>query len=294
MKPYAERTPDSQYQKLLRYILENGDIKRDTNQGEPAITVFKPPIQLRFDLRNTAPLITERKIGFWKQAVGEILAMINGVTTIKGFQDFGCQYWDKWGSKECCDSIGTPEGDLGPGSYGRIFHDFPTADGGSFNQVAALVQGLKGKPWSRANLMTAWNPWHCSEYGDRKVFCAPCHGNVNCYVHDGYLDMSMDQRSCDVPIGLPSNLIQYAALQIALAQVAALIPRYYIHTFVDAHIYQNQVWAVELMLQREPKQLPRMKILDPTIADIFAFRRDHFAISDYTPHPPIPGIPVSL
>jgi len=294
MKPFGERTPDSKYQDLLRLILKKGERQEINNQAVPCTAYFKPP-DLRFDLRNGFPLITERKIGFWRKAIGEIFAMINGAHTVEEFRRYGCNWWEQWGTKEVCESLGLPEGDFGPGSYGVAFHNFPTPglpDG--FNQFEALVKGLTEKPWSRTNMISPWVPYYASEFGDRKVFIAPCHGWITCYVCDGRLDLCMDQRSCDVPIGLPANLIQYSALLLALAKVTGLRPGYYVHTIKNAQIYDDQREAVEEILCRRPRRLPTLRIIDQTINNLFDFRAEHFEITDYDPHPAISNIPVAF
>lgn len=294
LTPFDQRTPDRQYQDLLRFALQNGERKKNTNQGISAITCFRPPIQLRYDLRNGFPFITERKIGFWRKAIGEILAFINGAVTTKELEEFDCDWWGQWATPECAKSVGLKEGELGPGSYGAAFHNFPTPGlKQGFNQFEALVKGLKEKPWSRTNLVSPWVPYFASEFGERRVFCAPCHGWINCYVHEGRLDLAMDQRSADLPIGVPSNMIQYSTLLLALAQVCNLTPGSYIHTFVDAHIYEDQVEAVEEMISREPRRLPSLGI-NSEISDLFDFRPNDFTISDYHPHPAINNIPVAL
>ncbi len=297
LKPYEERTPDRQYQDLLRYVVDNGKWKKNTNQGLPALTVFRPPIQLRYDLQNGFPLITERRISFWRKAVGEIFAFVNGATTTKELEAFGCDWWSTWATKENAENVGLEEGQLGNfASYGAAFHHFPTPNKPEgFNQFEALVLGLKQKPWSRTNLISPWVPYFASEFGKRRVFCAPCHGWINCHVHDGILDLAMDQRSADLIIGVPANLIQYSVLLLALAEVTGLIPGEYIHTFVDAHIYANQMEAVADILDREPLRLPTVKIVDPEkINSLFDFRTQHFEVSDYHPHPPISDIPVAV
>lgn len=294
IKEFGDRSPDQQYQDLLRLITEQGESQEQNNQTVPCRAYFKPP-DLRFDLRNGFPLITERKIGFWRKAVGEIFAMINGARTVEEFKSFGCDWWEQWGTKEVCDSLSLPEGDFGPGSYGVAFHNFPTPGlPEGFNQFEALVRGLKEKPWSRTNIVSPWVPYFASEFGQRQVFVAPCHGWVTCYVHERRLDMCMSQRSCDVPIGLPANLIQYSALLLALAQVAGLEPGYYIHSLMNAHIYDDQRSAVETILQRKPRCLPTLRITNPEIKNLFDFRVEHFEISDYDPHPAITNIPVAL
>jgi thymidylate synthase len=103
----------------------------------------------------------------------------------------------------------------------------------------------------------------------------------------------MFQRSGDVPIGVPANMIQYAALTMAIAQVLEIEPYEYIHTISDSHIYVDQVPAVEEMLRREPRAFPTMT-LNTAKKDLFDFRKDDFTLSDYNPHPGIKGIPVAI
>jgi len=296
MIPYTKRKSDSQYQDLLRMVHMHGEYRKQTNQGVGAISMFRPPIECRFDLRNGIPLITERKISFWRAAIGELLAFINGAVTVAEMEAFGCKWWHKWATKDLTDRAGLKEGELGPGSYGAAFHNFPTPGlENGFNQFEALVRGLREKPWGRTNLISPWVPYYASEFGKRSVVCAPCHGWIDCYVHnDMTLDLAMDQRSADIPIGVPSNMIQYAALLMMLAQVCNLTPGCFIHTFRDAHIYEDQISAVEQILDREPRQLPTLRITDPTIKDLFAFRAEHFELSDYYPHPAIADIPVAI
>lgn len=103
----------------------------------------------------------------------------------------------------------------------------------------------------------------------------------------------MFQRSCDVPVGLPQNLVQYAALLLAIAHVTNTEPYEYIHSFSDAHIYVNQVDAVKEMLSRESRPLATMNI-NKDKKDLFDFRIEDFSLSDYNPHPGIKNIPVAI
>lgn len=294
MKPFDQRTPDSQYQDTLKLILQKGVRQSTTTQNKGCTKMLCPP-HMEFDLRNGVPLITDRKIGFWRKALAEIFAMINGARTIEDFKRFGCDWWSQWGTKEACDTVGLTEGDLGPGTYGVGFHNFPTpglTEG--FNQFEALVRGLREKPFLRTHEVTPWVPYYASEYGNRKVFVAPCHGWIHCDVTAGTLNLVMRQRSADFPVGVPANMVQYSALLLALAQVTGLEPGRFFHTFVDAHIYEEQLPYVEMLLEREPRRFPTMRIVDTSITDLFTFRPEHFELTDYDPHPAIPGIPVAF
>ncbi len=306
MKPYAERTPDTQYQRLLREIIEKG-VRTPSQQGVDAITLIGPT-PLHFKFENGFPLITERNLApkesenlpvtIWQQAIGEILGFMNGARTQKQLEEFGCYWWRWWVTKEKCEKRGLEEGDLGPGSYGAAFHDFPTAEGGTYNQFKNIIEQIKEFPHLRTHFISPWIPQYTirGEGKQQRVVVAPCHGWIHIRIIEGKLTLHMIQRSCDVPVGLPQNLIQYAALAIAIAQVTGVEAYEYVHSFSDAHIYVDQMDAVKTMLERESRALPGLEIsaAAKNKKDIFAFRREDFLLTDYNPHPGIKKIPVAI
>ena len=73
-----------------------------------------------------------------------------------------------------------------------------------------------------------------------------------------------------------------------IAQVCDLAPGEFIHTFGDAHIYNNHFEQIGLQLSREPRPLPTMT-LNPNVKDIFAFTYEDFTLENYDPHPTIKG-----
>lgn len=103
----------------------------------------------------------------------------------------------------------------------------------------------------------------------------------------------MFQRSGDVPVGVPSNMVQYATLTLMLAEVLGLEPYEYVHTISDAHIFVDQIPAVEQMLKREPLPLPTMRLKNKR-TDLFAYRYTDFELLNYHPHPGIKNIPVAI
>jgi thymidylate synthase len=103
----------------------------------------------------------------------------------------------------------------------------------------------------------------------------------------------MFQRSGDFPVGVPSNMAQYAALLMMLAHVTKTEPYEFVHSFSDAHIYVDQIPNVEELLKREPKAFPTVTMVNKK-DDIFAYRADDFELSDYDPHPSMKDIPVAV
>lgn len=294
-KPYDQRTPDTQYHDIVQRILDEGEWS-DTRQGPRAKTLIG--VQMRFRLENGFPVITDRSIkSFWQKPIGELCAFINGARTREQLAEFGCTWWDAWTSEEKTSKRGLETGDIGPGSYGAAFHDFPTADGGSFNQFKHVVEQIKELPELRTHFITPWVPQYIvrGKGKQQKVTIAPCHGWVHVRVFGEKLHLHMFQRSGDVPIGVPSNMIQYAALALMLEQLTGYEAVEYVHTISDAHIYEDQVEHILPMLEREPLRLPTVTLTEAgkQITDIHDFRMEHFELSDYDPHPSIPKIPVA-
>ncbi len=287
--------PLSQYQQLLKLVMEQG-IRSESQMEVDTITLLSP-MTLRFDLSKEVPVITERKISekMWKGAIGELFGFINGARTQAELETFGCTWWKSWVTEKKCKKRGLETGDLGPGSYGAAFHDFPTAEGETFNQFEAIVQQIKERPFLKTHFISPWIPQYNVRIKGRtqKVVVCPCHGWINIRILNNKLYLHMFQRSCDIPIGLPANLAQYSALTLALAEVTGYEVGEYIHSFSDAHIYVDQLDKVKELLSRETRPLPKMKIVNKK-KDLFSYRPDDFEVYDYNPHPGMWDIPVAV
>jgi thymidylate synthase len=288
--PYAERKPDDQYLSLLEDIRDEGELVRHPHQkGMGRLTHLSLP-PLVYKLSNGFPLSTERNIPFWRVAIAELVAFMNGVTTNAGLHKFGCNWWDKWTTPEKCAIFGLEAGDLGLASYGGAYGKFPMPDGGAFNQFVHVVKGMQESPSMSTHCVTSWIPFGVLQHSGlkRKVVVAPCHGNfLKFTIINGKMTLQHVQRSADMPVGVVSNITQYAALLLMAAQVVGVEPYKYVHYFLDAQIYENQIEGVEELLKRVPRAFPTLRVVDPTIKDILAFRPEHFELSDYNPHPGI-------
>jgi thymidylate synthase len=299
--PCSEKQCDYQYQNLLREILDKGILETKTrlvnkeNKEVGALSLFGST-PMRFKLNNGFPMITERDVSsFWGGPIGELFGFINGARTQEQLQEFGCHWWKSWVTEKKCSKRGLKTGDLGPGSYGAAFHDFPTVDGGIFNQFEHLVRQIKELPGLRTHIITPFIPQYLirGKYKQQKVVVVPCHGLIQVRIINNKLFLTMVQRSGDVPIGVPSNMIQYAALTLALAQVTGFEACEYIHTIMDAHIYLDQIPLVKKLIERKPYRFPSVHV-DPIVKNIFSFRKEHFSLSEYQPHPSMKEIPVAI
>ncbi|MEX2436774.1 MAG: thymidylate synthase [Candidatus Paceibacterota bacterium] len=285
-KPYEERVPDSQYQDALKKIYEEG---REVIPIHGEKTKMLIGVQLRYDISNGFPVITERDLSghFFKGALAEHIAFLNGARTQEELEKFGCKWWDKWVTKEKCDIFGLSEGDLGEGSYGAAWANFPTKEGESFNQIKEVMRQLKERPYLRTHFISPWIPQYTIQHENltRKVVVAPCHGWIHILADPRTKELSIHhfQRSADFPVGVPFNIIQYASFGLMAASLIGYTLKDVVYTFSDAHIYERQFEKVEEIISREPRKLPTVE-LNSSVKDIFEFRPKHFTLKDYDPH----------
>lgn len=295
-KPFEERTPDSQYQDCMRLTLETGE-RLPTPQGTDALTL-PHSYTMRYLLSNGAPVITARKIPFWRKSIGEIMALSRGKRTLEQLEEYGCRnFWEDSATPEKCLKRGLEPGDLGPGSYGVAFHDFPMPGGGTFNQFEAVIAQIKYKPLLRTHFVSPWIPYlnFRTETLIQKVVTSPCHGWVRFRVLGTRLVLQMVQRSGDLPVGVPSNKAQYTALLLMVAKDTNLVPWMFEHIILDPHIYVDQIDKVKELIERKPGRLPTMTINDDAAdKDFWTLMPSDFSLTDYgDAHPAMPDIPVS-
>ncbi|MGN6181222.1 MAG: thymidylate synthase [Mucilaginibacter sp.] len=259
-----------QYLDLMRHVMETGTQKHDRT-GTGTISVFG--YQMRFNLQDGFPLVTTKKLHL-KSIIHELIWFLNGDTNIKYLKDNGVRIWDEWADAE---------GNLGP-VYGYQWRSWPTPDGGHIDQIKQVVDQIKNNPDSRRIIVSAWNVADVNQ-----MALPPCHSLFQFYVLDGKLSCQLYQRSADIFLGVPFNIASYALLTMMMAQVCGLQYGDFIHTFGDAHIYNNHFDQVKLQLTREPRPLPTMKI-NPDVKDIFSFKYEDFELENYDPWPHIKGI----
>jgi thymidylate synthase len=277
------------YLDLLQRILDEG-VDRPDRTGTGTRSVFGH--QMRIDLRAGFPLLTTKKVHL-KSVIHELLWFLRGETHVGSLREVGVTIWDEWATAEQTARFGRAPGDLGP-VYGHQWRNFGAtrlAHGGyardGVDQIAQLVQRLREQPHSRRHLVTGWHPAEADE-----VALPPCHTLFQFYVAEGRLSCQLYQRSADVFLGVPFNIASYALLTLMVAHVADLEPAEFIHTFGDVHLYHNHFEQARLQLGRDPRPLPRMRIVRP-VGDIFDFRYEDFELEGYDPHPRIPA-PVAV
>lgn len=292
---------DTPYLNMVRHILSHGVEKTDRT-GTGTISVFS--YQMRFDLSDgSIPLLTTKKM-FTRGVIHELLWYLQGNTNIKYLNDNGVTIWDSWADEN---------GDLGP-IYGRSWRAWPT-ENGSIDQIQNVIDTLKTNPNDRRMLVVSWNVGLLDQ-----MKLPPCHYAFQFYARpltqserikicgmvntDGQsheqiekrlegltvphyqLSCMLNQRSCDVGLGVPFNIVQYSILTRMIAHVVGMAPGEFIWNGGDVHIYTNHIAALNEQITRGPYPSPKL-IFNREVNNINDFTYDDFSICGYGCHPSI-------
>jgi thymidylate synthase len=294
-----------QYLELMRAIWEEGDERIDrTGVGTRALF----GTQLRFDISDgRIPLLTTKRV-YWKPALREMLWFLTGETNIRPLLQQGVTIWSDWPLAKYRDETGenivqkefearivaneefaAKWGDLGP-VYGKQWVDWPTYDlvtgnlyhkGRGINQVAQVIESLRSNPGSRRHIIEGWNVAELD-----RMALPPCHKTYQFHVAGAKgnerLSCVLYQRSCDVALGLPFNLVGATVLTRMLAEQAGYEAGQLIWMGGDTHLYLNHVELVDEQLSREPSGDPRLEIVRKPDS-IFDYRFEDFTVTGYEP-----------
>lgn len=260
-------TIQTPYEDLLKEVLANGTPKGDRT-GTGTLSVFGR--QMRFDLADSFPLITTKRVHFKSVAV-ELLWFLRGDSNTSFLRENGVKIWDEWADEN---------GELGP-VYGVQWRSWPTADGRHIDQISQVMDSLRTNPDSRRHIVSAWNVAELEH-----MALPPCHAFFQFYVADGKLSCQLYQRSADMFLGVPFNIASYALLTRMMADQLGLEPGEFVWTGGDTHIYTNHLEQVNEQLTREPYPYPQLRITR-TPDSIFDYELDDFVIEDYLHHPTI-------
>lgn len=303
---------EDKYLTLAKYIMENGHDKTDrTNTGTKSVFGY----QMHFDLQESFPLLTTKKIPFGL-IKSELLWFLHGDTNIKYLLEHKNHIWDEWAFKKyvesseytgpdmtdfghrslnddefakqykeqkdlfCKNILENDEfakkwGDLG-NVYGSQWRHWLKRDGGFIDQIKNVIDQIKKTPDSRRLLVSAWNPEDIPD-----MALPPCHTMFQFYVNDGKLSCQLYQRSGDVFLGVPFNIASYALLTHLIARECGLEVGEFVHTLGDAHIYNNHFDQVNEQLTRTPKKGPKLEITSDK--SIFDLDFEDIKVTDYNP-----------
>ncbi|XP_013105489.2 thymidylate synthase [Stomoxys calcitrans] len=282
-----ENYDEQQYLDLIAKILVKG-VEKGDRTGVGTLSSFGA--QMRFDMRESFPLLTTKRV-FWRAVAEELIWFIHGCTNAKILQDKNIHIWDGNSTRDFLDKLGftdREEGDLGPvygfqwrhfGAKYRTCHD--NYDNEGVDQLKQVIHTIRTNPDDRRIMMSAWNPMDMPQ-----MALPPCHCLAQFYVANGELSCQLYQRSADMGLGVPFNIASYALLTYMIAHITGLKPGDFVHTLGDAHVYKNHVEPLREQLKRKPRPFPKL-VIKRKVEDIEDFKFEDFEIVDYKPYPKI-------
>ncbi len=272
-----------QYLELLRTVYEHGEDKasravlQSTGTKPRTRSIFG--YQTRYNLTLGFPLVTTKFVPF-RQVVVELLWFLSGSTNIDYLHRHGVKIWDQWADAD---------GELGP-IYGKQWRACEGGDGRKVDQVADLIEGIEQvkkdptAPAARRLILTAWNPADIPKIHGPSA----CHTFCQFSMNRARLSCQLYQRSADLFLGVPWNIASYALLTHLVARVTGLEAFEFIHTYGDAHIYENHLSQVSEQLTRQPLPLPKL-VIDESVTTLDGLSPDQFRLEGYQYHPRLSG-----
>lgn len=302
----GKRHSEYQYLDLCRDILENHTRQVDGGTGDVTLSVFGR--QIRFDLAEGFPLLTTKKV-FWKGVLHELYWFLSGQSNIKYLVDNGVHIWDdypyriyhekmtkgkvpKMTKEEFIEKIATNQafakkhGEL-PGIYGENWRRWP-AKGRTVDQLSWAINELRTDPNCHNALVTSWNPprMYAMARKDEALRFPICHNLYQLSIQHDKVCLQLYQRTADMFLGVPFNIASYALLAHIVAHVLGREVGEFVHTFGDAHVYENHVAQVKEQLTRKPYPFPKIRFTKK-FKTIDQFRPEYVLLEDYQSHPPI-------
>ena len=270
---------DKEYIKLCKKILREG-VEVENRTGTNSIKI--PGYYMSFDLSKEFPALTTKQL-FFRQAILEMLWIYQVRSNdVRWLQERDVHIWDEWEIQEdgkwyATQMVPDESGKLVKKEIVKDFgkewaHTIGTAYGwinNRFNNPYKIIDKIKTNPTDRRGVMSLWQ----DDYIDTAVLPS-CDWISEWDVTDDKLYCWVHQRSCDVPLGLPFNVTQYAVLLHMIAQVTGLKPGKMFWSIKDAHIYVNQVEGIKEQIRRfeENGDLPAPELwLNPKIKDFYKF-----------------------
>lgn len=147
------------------------------------------------------------------------------------------------------------------------------------DQLENLVYKLRNTPYDRRMIVSNWNPQSVDESA-----LPPCHLLHNVCVYGDTLNLWWHQRSVDILAN--ATITTYALLMLLYCKESGLKPGVLKGSFVDCHLYENQIPAAKIILERDEPPLPQVEILSKPDGSfsIFDWTHKDVLLTNYHPH----------
>jgi len=276
-----------EYIALVKKVLDSGEFRETRNAK--VYSLFGE--HLEFEIGDTLPRFTTKNVSF-KNVFEELMFFLNGETDSKKLEAKGINIWKGNTSASFLESrnLNYKEGDMGP-MYGFQWNhfgaDYKGCDedytGKGVNQIDDCINLIRNDPTSRRIMFTALDPANL-----HYMVLAPCHTIFQFYVRTGrdgnrYLDGQLYQRSADLMLGVPYNVLSYSLLILMVSRYCDLIPGKLKITFGDVHIYSSHLEGAIEQIRRVPDKQPVVIVNNKKSTPIREYSITDFEFECYFP-----------
>lgn len=283
-----ERSNEAGYLSMVRHVVFSGRLSKNRT-GIQTQSIFGD--QLRYSLRgNRLAMLTTKFVSFSSVAY-ELFWFLRGDTNQQSLADKKVHIWRENSTRKFLDSrrLHYKEFEtLGPiygfqwRHFGAKYKDCHTNyTGQGYDQLHHCIDQIKNDPPSRRIIMSAWDPNALDE-----MALPPCHVLVQFEVNMERRELSahLYQRSADLMLGVPYNLLSYSLLVNILARKCHLYPGELVCSYGNLHIYEPHIENAKLQLTRRPLNSPRLNMtFDPDVA-IEDIDLKYFQVENYQHH----------
>lgn len=228
---------DLVYSQLVRQVINEGvaqdpsTVRAHYADGKPAPTISVDGVSFAITPEMGVPILQSKFVGH-KWAFTEIewiwQEMSNDVTWLN---DRGVTIWDEWKLED---------GTIGKAYGWQLGHKKRSVEDCEMNQVEYVVHQLKHNPSSRRIMTTLWD---VEDLNDMSL--EPCVWATHWTVQEGKLNLHVKQRSADIALGLPYNVLQYHALHALMAEEVGLELGTMYWNIDNAHIYDRHIETIK-------------------------------------------------
>lgn len=263
---------DQNYIALCEQILQQGwnthgeKVRPKYADGTDSHTLYTTQVMERYDLdQGEFPILTLRPIA-WKNAIKEILWIYkdqsNSLDVLE--EKYDIHWWNEW--------------DVGDRTIGQRYG----ATVKRYDLMNRLLRGLEEQPYGRRHIINLYQYHDFSETDG----LYPCAMETHWSVREDFLDMTLIQRSSDLPVANAINKVQYTALLMAVAQHLNRKPGVFCHYTHNVHIYDRHIDAVKEMIQRKGQSNSTEIALQVAQKPFFELEIDDFQMIHYHPEQP--------
>jgi thymidylate synthase len=294
MKPYDD---------IVRKVLTHGTLRFEKRTGQDILSTFGHLFE--WNMSDGFPLLTKKFVPF-KTGCIELEWFLNGRSDLKWLLERNCHIWSSDAFTRYGESyetfLGKDKGSLTIKEFeSGVLNDtsFPLFKYGcdlgpiygyqwrkkGNDQLQTVINEMKINPFSRRHLISSWDVDYL-----QSMALPPCHYAIQFYVRlndsgEKFVDLKWSQRSVDVALGLPINIMSYALLLMLVAKEIGARCGFLFGDLGDIHIYKEHVPGLKMQIERESFELPSCDISETSL---FNFDHTKVKLNNYRNHGKIP------